>query len=235
MNDLFYDPYLKLYLPLWQLDGDSFIDRSAYGHLCTVTGALWRPDGRIVDGVDDRIGLGNPAAIVDLTQGTTIAWFKRTGATTSQVILGYGGGDVAAPGLYNALEVRDTASNFYLANLVDEASSVDFQGIRNATPIAADTWYCGAISSDGSTWRVFLNGNEETATIWIGTLNTGDFFGDVVDANIPSPALTIGALLYDGAYGSWLAGTIGEVWIYSRVLTAAEIQNIYLRTKWRYQ
>lgn len=32
------DPRLVLYLPLWKLDGASFADHSAYGHLCTVKG-----------------------------------------------------------------------------------------------------------------------------------------------------------------------------------------------------
>ena len=36
-----FDPSLVLYLSLWKLDGDSFMSKDAYGHLCTVTGALY--------------------------------------------------------------------------------------------------------------------------------------------------------------------------------------------------
>ncbi len=55
--DFLFDPSLVLYLPLYQLDGASFISKDACGHLCTVTGALWRPNGREFDGSDDRIDL----------------------------------------------------------------------------------------------------------------------------------------------------------------------------------
>ena len=57
--DFIFDPSLVLYLPLYQPDGASFASRDAYGHLCTVTGALWTPQGRTFDGADDIIDLGN--------------------------------------------------------------------------------------------------------------------------------------------------------------------------------
>ena len=41
-----YDPSLVLYLPLGELDGDKFMSRDAYGHLCAVTGATWTPNSR---------------------------------------------------------------------------------------------------------------------------------------------------------------------------------------------
>ena len=49
------DPYCKLYLPFRKLDGNSFADHSAYGHLCTNYGSLWTPQGRSFDGVDDYV------------------------------------------------------------------------------------------------------------------------------------------------------------------------------------
>ena len=54
MNFIF-DPSLVLYLPLHQRDGSSFMSKDAYGHVCTVTGAVWTPEGRLFDGVDDYI------------------------------------------------------------------------------------------------------------------------------------------------------------------------------------
>jgi hypothetical protein len=53
------DPDLVLYLPLWSADlkGDSFYSKDSYAHLCTVTGALWTPQGRHFDGVDDKIAV----------------------------------------------------------------------------------------------------------------------------------------------------------------------------------
>jgi len=38
-------------------DGDSFMDRSVYGHLCTNYGSKWQLDGRYFDGVDDLVSI----------------------------------------------------------------------------------------------------------------------------------------------------------------------------------
>ena len=61
MNFIF-DPSLVLYLPLYQLDGASFVSKDAHGHLCSVTGALWRPNGRWFDGTDDTIAADSVAS-----------------------------------------------------------------------------------------------------------------------------------------------------------------------------
>lgn len=76
----FCDPYLKLYLPLYELDGSSFMSKDAYGHLCTVTGALWRPNGRWFDKTSDIITCGNIG-----TARTLCFWFKPD--TTTESIL----------------------------------------------------------------------------------------------------------------------------------------------------
>ena len=85
MNFIF-DPYLVLYLPLYELDGASFMSKDAYGHLCTVIGALWRPNGRYFDGIDDRIDLG----IALLGNANTLEiWARRFDATdTDQALVG---------------------------------------------------------------------------------------------------------------------------------------------------
>ena len=62
-NGFISDPSLVLYLPLYQLDGTAITSKDAYGHLCSVTGVTWRPDGRCFDGVDDEIDCGNGSSI----------------------------------------------------------------------------------------------------------------------------------------------------------------------------
>jgi len=56
MNFVF-DPSLELYLPLYELDGSSFMSKDACGHICLVTGALWGSQGRTFDGGDDYIDI----------------------------------------------------------------------------------------------------------------------------------------------------------------------------------
>ena len=80
MNFVF-DPSLVLYLPLYEMDGASFASRDAYGHRCTVTGALWRPNGRYFDAVNDGINCGTGS---NLNLGNTMdkytmtAWIKTS-------------------------------------------------------------------------------------------------------------------------------------------------------------
>jgi hypothetical protein len=72
-RDFILDPSFALYLPLYELDGASFMSRDAHGHLATVSGALWTPQGRSFDGVDDIIEL----VTFDLDASkTVIAWVK---------------------------------------------------------------------------------------------------------------------------------------------------------------
>ena len=65
------DPALRLYLPLWKLDGNSFQSKDAYGHLATVTGATKVLQGFSFDGVDDKITIPH-AATLDF--GLTSFW-----------------------------------------------------------------------------------------------------------------------------------------------------------------
>ena len=67
----------KLYLALYKLDGDSLVDRSAYGHLCTNYGSLWTPQGRSFDGVDDYVEVPDSPSIRSWPDGITVeTWAK---------------------------------------------------------------------------------------------------------------------------------------------------------------
>ena len=59
-----------LALPFKYLDGDSFMDRSVYGHLCTNYGSKWQLDGRYFDGNDCVEIPQHPAS--DITKDITI-------------------------------------------------------------------------------------------------------------------------------------------------------------------
>ncbi len=82
-RDFILDSSLALYLPLYELDGASFISKDAYGHLCTVSGALWTPDGRLFDGNDDNIIL--PANWMPAT-GTIEIWAKWNKANSHHIV-----------------------------------------------------------------------------------------------------------------------------------------------------
>jgi len=60
-----------LYLPLYRLDGSSFLSADGMGYLCSVTGALWTPQGRTFGGTGDKITL----SVSIPSAGTLEGWF----------------------------------------------------------------------------------------------------------------------------------------------------------------
>ena len=79
------DPSLRLYLPLYELDGQSFRSRDAYGHLCTVTGAKRGFNWWEFDGVDDVITIPHSSAHL-FSNVTVIAWVNYNGGETNPYI-----------------------------------------------------------------------------------------------------------------------------------------------------
>ena len=94
LDRLALDPYCKLYLPFWKLDGDSFADHSAYGHLCTNYGSKWQLDGRYFDGDDDKVDCGNhPSLQITSTDPFTMfSEFNPSSLTSMDTLIGKDGG-----------------------------------------------------------------------------------------------------------------------------------------------
>ena len=66
-----------LWLPLYRKDGDTILSSDGYGHLCTVTGALWTPQGRTFDGAS-YISIPNHASL-NITEAISLeAWVYYT-------------------------------------------------------------------------------------------------------------------------------------------------------------
>lgn len=209
-----YDPSLALYLPFWKRDGASFISDDAYGHLATVTGALWRPQGRDFDGVDDRISVPDHNAL-DLDSGFTFGiWFKldtvaldqclisKEAATREQIRLLFDPATKSinleiydgtnAPAVYTATNSIDTAGKWFnIYGVVNKGVNLQLyvDGIASGSPVTDNT---GSIAT--------------TTPLYIGRRNT----------TLP------------------LDGLVGEVILNNRVLNPLEIQRNILATKWRY-
>ena len=213
MNFIF-DPSLVLYVPLYKLDGVSFASRDAYGHLCTVTGALWRTNGRYFDGSDDKINCGVITTIPTANM-TVEAWVKSISPDTAK---------------RNAVwQIKADANNqVYLAcpylttNEIHLYATVNggAQNVGKVADLPSDMSHvvCQFV---GASWSFYLNG------MYINSWSKA------------SLADLVGALtLYIGSHTdstNQFGGLIGEVRIYNRVLSILEIQHNYLATKWRYR
>ncbi len=217
--DFIFDPSLVLYLPLYKLDGASFMSRDAYGHLCTVTGAVWTPRGRDFDGVDDKISIPDHVAFDGVTEITALCWtqIRRAIGNSEPCLAKYetdfrewnisinttGGINIAfgdpSDGSYEGYQATD--SNIYSAE--DECHLIGF------------TYKAGAV-------KIYVDEAEAASSLGGGAIPDTLFNGSA----------QVKVASYQTSHGEV---RIGEVWIYSRALTSLEFQHNYLATKWRYR
>lgn len=211
--DFFYDPSLVLYLPLYELDGASFMAKDKHGHLCTVTGALWRPDGHYFDGSDDRIDCGASTNFNVTAQLTLGCWFKPVNAQA---------GNIRCPLIkQNAYQLTyDHSSADYRGNIAIKADSTWYHG-GGAVTISPGNWHHCVGVYDGTDLITYLEG-QEVKRRNIGRLTIATSTDKLWVA-------------YTGSGVEYLNASVGEVWVFSRALTPQEIQRNYLATKWRYQ
>ena len=142
------------------------------------------------------------AASLHLTSAMTLeAWVESTGSNTSWTDLIYKGDD-----------------NYYLSgsswpNNVPAAGETLARGpaqVFGASVLPLNAWVHLAVTYDGSTMRLYVNGTEVSSTPATGNL--------VTSAN----PLTIGG---DSIYGQYFRGLIDEVRVYNLALTPAQIQS----------
>lgn len=213
--DFIFDPSLVLYAPLHQLDGASFMSRDAYGHLCTVTGATWGLQGRAFDDLDDIISIGNLSADVY----TAIFWFKPAAELNSSSLLdGFVSFNTDDSIEFGSLTGSLEGEVITIGH--QQAGTDRYTTIPNITVSAA--WHHLALVWNGSYYDMHL-----------------DSVAQSVITNIAGHVQLMTASDFRLGKGeqasNYYNGTIGEVWIYNRVLNPIEIQRIYMATKERYR
>jgi hypothetical protein len=219
MNFVF-DTSLVLYLPLYELDGASFASKDAYGHRCTVTGALWRPNGHYFDGVDDYMEVPHHSGQLLTTGGSVEAWIKPEGwgeGTNGQGLIvdksaglaGNDGFEMRLDGLSDLLLVRINGGT--------SRNSGSFS-------ISLGNWHHVVATWDNTGYTIICVNGEKSGAPGV----SADPAGITTTNN-----LRIGNR--SGATDRTFDGLIGEVRIYNRDLTLQEIQHNYLATKWRYR
>ena len=158
------------------------------------------------DGVDDYLQILSPSGLPTGSSARTITlWFRTPrdlSASTDSTLIQYG-----------------TSADNNLFGLITSGTSpgkLYFQGYNNdlsgITDILADTWYHAALTYDGTTVSLYLDGQEEDYMSPV-TLDT------VIDAD---------GFLIGGGPGlpSW-EGLIDEVKIFNRALSEQEILTSY--------
>lgn len=203
-RDFILDPSCILYLPLWKKDGAQFMSDDMYGHLCTVTGALWTPQGRYFDGVDDKIALASFGFFREGKQ-TILMTFKliTTIPGTREFLLYY-------PGAASGNRVYFIHTN--------GTGHILFQGGDLTTYILAPN--ASLKTTEFMTLAVVRDFTNKKLNAWLDKTKTLDNQAITINA-ASSNALTIGNDEVDETFNGW----IKEIIVFNRELSYPSIMN----------
>jgi len=183
--------------------GASVPDVSGNGNTGTLVGAFWSTQGRYggamsFDGVGSVVRVASSPSI-GLSNAMTLSAWINPSATQSG---------------WRTIVQREVDS--YFLNASHDAGSLRpagggtnwFIGGPTASPVGA--WTHVALTYDGTTLRLYVNGAEAASNAASGTINPS------------SSPLWIGG---NSPFGEYFAGLIDEVRVYNRALTQLEIQT----------
>ena len=192
----------------WRFDGNAK-DSKGNNHGRLKGNPTWTSDrygnpGKALnlDGIDDYVNCGNDESL-NLTSAITLeAWVKTTSSAWQGIAVKWPGGKSYA------------LSTDYIANgqvmFLLSYNGTDYYVITGTTDLANTGWHHIAGTYDGAWMRLYVDGMEESSREESFTIHAG------------TGELTI---------GSWspsvhpFNGTIDEVKIYNRALSAEEIKN----------
>jgi hypothetical protein len=208
-----HDPNLVFYLSLHKTDGNSLISQDAHGHQGAVTGAVWTPQGRSFDGVDDIITVPHSPSL-NVTSGITMAlWVKPEGDQENWAIL------MEKPA--NIYSIRFDDSGLGLNPIISISGTLRYP--PTGISLAQGEFSFVMVTWDGAEGRIrtYINGVLRFASDpYPGTIDTSS--GD----------LTIGARTTTVRR---IKGTIGMAYLNERALSGVEGASLYQNTKRRYQ
>jgi len=209
----------------WNFDNEpvanQFRDISGGGNTGTCTGLACptpvdgvpgtRGTALSFDGVDDFVSVPHSASL-NITGAITIGvWVKRTG--TPSAFAGIVAKENTDLGVGYGIIYAGTANPAYRSRIGGLWRSLIF------AEFPLNTWRYVVATYDGSFMRVYLDGIFSVSQAASGSIATNTF------------PLSIGR---QERAGSFFAGLIDDVRIYSRALTASEIQTLYAQTRDKY-
>lgn len=206
----------------WDFDegeGPTVKDSSGYGNNGTIYGATW------VDGIegkalmfdgDDYVQVLQSTSLDSINQEITIIAWVKTPITGRHTILARW---LCGTGVNERAYEFDIQPDGKLQfGLCGDGSYVNSVWLESNGAISPNTWTHVAATSDGTTMKIYINGEQDLNTVTAP-----------VGIHISAGNLHIGQWLYSSP-DNWITpfnGTIDEVRIYSRALSADEIKVNY--------
>ena len=196
--------------------GTTLTDRSGNAINGTINGATWTNTGKygkalVFNGTSNYVNLGNPVPLRITGSMTWSAWLFATGnpPDDGQIVAKSSGG--GGTGGWQFKSSPDTGPHtFGIGVSIDGSSNVQ----RYSTTVRQlNTWYyvTGVYNAQAQTLDIYVN----------GVLDNGVLRGAVPASQFdPNQNVTIGRR----TGGFYFKGTIDEVRIYNRALTATQIQ-----------
>ncbi len=192
---------LIFHLPMDEGYGDITYDQSGYGHDGTIYGASWANgvsrNALEFDGEDDYVEANSPNF--------------STGELTVSVWVYYK--EIPGMDYTNAIVCQDDATRVFQLSTFNGHLAwhqwTNEPDLLSLSPIEINRWYHVAVTFDGSTHTLYVNGD-------VNAQQSGSISFDI------SVLINIGRMNWDWIY---FHGIIDEVRIYDRSLGAEEVQN----------
>jgi hypothetical protein len=193
--------------------------------LLLVTSKIYSQSAIQFDGSNDYITFGT-ASTLGTSTFTLECWIYKTGAgittttgtggVTAVPIISKGRGEGETPANLNMNYFFGlTAAGILTADFEDKINGGNHP-ITGTTVLANNVWYHIAATYDGTTWRIFLNGNSEA------TLAVGSYLPE--NTSIQHAGLGT-AMTSTGTTAGFFAGKIDEARIWNRALSQSEIKT----------
>lgn len=198
-------PGLVVALGFEEGSGTTVADASGTGNTGTITGAAWTTSGRYgnalaFDGTNDWVTVADTTTL-DLTTAMTLeAWVNPTTLTSWRSILLKERTNHLSYALYANSSTNTPTAHVYIAG--DKSA-------RGTTQLPLNTWTHLAATYDGTTLRLYQNGQQTASRAQTGTIATG------------TGPLRIGG---NAIWPEWFNGRIDEIRLYNRALTPTQIQ-----------
>ena len=219
----------------WTFDGGDIFgtsarDKSGQGNHGTITNSPLKKPGKVgqaldFDGSDDTVNVNDATSLRLSAPFTFTAWIKRNAT-----------GGVSHGFLSKHQATGDWLSYFILARATNELRFGMDDNVQGSTPrwdsattLAANRWYhvvavIRATSGASTDVDLYINGAKESTTFTAGGYASG-----FVNRYSTDPVL-LGAVATD-VTSSYNNGSLDDVRIYNRALSASEIARLYQTTQ----
>ncbi len=168
------------------------------------------------DGSSSYININSLASTLG-SEGSFSAWVNVSDWSSRAAILGF------AFDADNFLRLGIRTNNNNCFSIGGQFNNVANEVISDTTSLSENVWYHVVATSDGSVYKLYVNGQLQTLTILAGS-NNGDW---VSDFSSTANKGTIGSLNRTGSSEDLFNGKIDELGVFNRELTAAQIKLIY--------